>query len=445
MIKVITYGTYDCLHYGHIRILERAKALGDYLIVGVTSEDFDNIRGKINVKQSLTERMASVRATGIADEIIVEEYPGQKIDDIQKYGIDIFTVGSDWVGQFDYLNEYCQVVYLPRTEGVSSSDLRSKENKLRYGVIGEAKPVLEKVITEGGYVNGLEYIGAYADDLKRLSENIKSSGRVFDNIEEFFLNVDAVYIASKPQFNYDYIKKALINRKHVICESPLAVSTAECIELYDLAKKNECVLMEAIKTAYSLAFNRMLLLIKSGIIGDVVSVDATCTSLSNNIEQVDDKIINNGSMYAWAPAALLAVFKILGTQYEGKTIETMMLKDDFDLFSKISFHYKCSVATIKVGKGVKSEGDLIVSGTKGYIYVPSPWWKTNYFEARFENPNDNQRFFYQLKGEGIRNMIVSFVKEIHLQNNSKISEDITLAIAHIMEDFRNGIDVRIIG
>ena len=107
MVRVITYGTYDLLHYGHIRLLERAKALGDYLIVGVTGDDYDKSRGKINVQQSLMERVEAVRATGLADEIIIEEYEGQKIDDIRRYHIDIFTVGSDWKGKFDYLNKYC--------------------------------------------------------------------------------------------------------------------------------------------------------------------------------------------------------------------------------------------------------------------------------------------------------------------------------------------------
>lgn len=112
MTKVITYGTYDLLHYGHIKLLERAKALGDYLIVGVTADDFDKTRGKINVQQSLMERVAGVQATGLADEVIIEEYEGQKIDDIQKYAIDVFAIGSDWEGHFDYLNDYCRVIYL---------------------------------------------------------------------------------------------------------------------------------------------------------------------------------------------------------------------------------------------------------------------------------------------------------------------------------------------
>ena len=137
MTKVITYGTYDLLHYGHIRLLERAKALGDYLIVGVTAEDFDRSRGKINVSQSLMERIEAVRATGIADEIIVEEYEGQKIDDIRRYGVDIFTVGSDWVGKFDYLNEYCKVVYLDRTEGISSTQQRNEKSAIKRGLVGE--------------------------------------------------------------------------------------------------------------------------------------------------------------------------------------------------------------------------------------------------------------------------------------------------------------------
>ena len=160
MLKVITYGTYDLLHYGHIRLLKRAKALGDYLIVGVTADDFDKIRGKINVQQSLMERIEAVRATGLADKIIVEEYEGQKIDDIRRYDVDIFTVGSDWKGRFDYLNEYCKVVYLERTEGISSSEIRSEQRKIHLGIVGES-PIIKKYIRESQYVNGIEVKGIY--------------------------------------------------------------------------------------------------------------------------------------------------------------------------------------------------------------------------------------------------------------------------------------------
>jgi len=241
MIKVITYGTYDLFHYGHKRLLERAKALGDYLIVGVTSDDYDKTRGKINNQQSLMERVAAVKATGIADEIIVEEYEGQKIDDIRRYDVDIFTVGSDWEGKFDYLNEYCRVVYLPRTEGVSSSEIRAEKRKLIIGTIGSGN-LCKKFIQEIQYVNGVEY--------KECSDNLD--------------NVDAVYIATHPKTHYEEVKKALLAGKHVICESPIALKLSECQELMDIAEEKELVLEDAIKTAYSTAYSRLLVVAKSG-------------------------------------------------------------------------------------------------------------------------------------------------------------------------------------
>ena len=140
MKKVITYGTYDLLHEGHINLLRRAKALGDWLIVGVTNDSFDLNCGKLNVKNNVLERVDAVRATGFADQIIIEDYVGQKIDDIQKYDVDIFAIGSDWEGKFDYLNEYCQVVYLPRTEGISSTMLREEQQtEIKVGIVGAGR------------------------------------------------------------------------------------------------------------------------------------------------------------------------------------------------------------------------------------------------------------------------------------------------------------------
>ena len=137
MKRVITYGTYDLLHEGHINLLRRAKALGDYLIVGVTNDSFDRERGKLNVRNNVLERVEAVKATGFVDQVIIEDYMGQKIDDILKYDVDIFAIGSDWEGKFDYLKEYCEVVYLPRTKGVSSTMLRAEsETIVNIGVVG---------------------------------------------------------------------------------------------------------------------------------------------------------------------------------------------------------------------------------------------------------------------------------------------------------------------
>ena len=128
-MKVITYGTYDLLHQGHINLLRRAKELGDYLIVGVTNDNFDRERGKLNVRNNVLERVEAVKATGLADQIIIEDYVGQKIDDIQKYNVDIFAIGSDWEGKFDYLSDLCEVVYLPRTKEISTTKIKEDLHK----------------------------------------------------------------------------------------------------------------------------------------------------------------------------------------------------------------------------------------------------------------------------------------------------------------------------
>ena len=140
MVKVITYGTFDLFHEGHYRLLQRAKQLGDYLIVGVTTEEYDQTRGKLNVIDSLVTRIENVKKTGFADEVIVEEAAGQKFQDIKKYHIDIFTVGSDWIGKFDYLKDYCKVVYLERTKNISSTMLRERNKRIqRIGIIGTGR------------------------------------------------------------------------------------------------------------------------------------------------------------------------------------------------------------------------------------------------------------------------------------------------------------------
>ena len=395
LIKVITYGTYDLLHYGHIRLLERAKALGDYLIVGVTADDFDKTRGKINVQQSLMERIESVRATGLADEIIIEEYEGQKIDDIKRYDVDIFTVGSDWKGKFDYLSEYCKVVYLDRTEGISSSEIRSEQRKVQLGLVGESV-VICKVANECEFVNGLEISGVCTSN-KNLP--VKYKRKSFESLLDVS---DALYIISEPSLHYEQIKCALKQGKHILCETPIALQEEQSKELHEIAYKNHCILMDSIKTAYATAYSRMLLLVKSGKIGDVISVEATATSL-RDIEIINKKQMDTtwNSICAWGPTVMLPVFQLLGTEYYQKHIVSKLADEHFDLFTQIEFIYKNAVATVKVGKGVKSEGDLIISGTKGYIYVPAPWWKTDYFEIRYEDQNSNKRYFYQLDGEGI--------------------------------------------
>lgn len=447
MKKVITYGTYDLLHYGHIRLLERAKALGDYLIVGVTADGFDMARGKINVQQSLMERMEAVRATGIADEVIVEEYEGQKIDDVLRYGVDIFAIGSDWVGKFDYLNQYCQVVYLERTAGISSSDLRAQERALTIGIIGDQNELtlLGKFEKESHFVNGVTIEGVCVPKTDTLPDNLRNLPVVTNDLEELVSKVDAVYILSKLNKHYSQIKLAMENGKHVLCESPMTSSVEELKELRNLAVSKGLVLMDAIRTAYSTAYYRMLLLAKSGRIGNIVSVDASCSSL-RGMEGKGGQIESNSSLCAWGPNALLPVFQLLGTGYDSRQITSLLGSDEIqnDVFTKIAFVYPNAVASIKVGTGVKTEGELVISGSTGYIYVPAPWWKTDYFEIRREDPSQNKRYFYQLDGEGLRYEIVSFLKAIKKGASPHyIDEDVSLAIVKEVHAFLEGEFIKI--
>lgn len=442
MIKVITYGSFDMLHEGHVRLLKRAKALGDHLTVGVTTDDFDRARGKINVRQSLMERIEAVRNLDLADEIIAEEYEGQKIDDIQRLDIDIFVIGSDWTGRFDYLREYCQVVYLPRTEGISSTDLRSKDAPISLGVTsGAALPV--KALEQSRYVNGLSISGLCVPDAGAVKEKPEGVPFITDDYRELLDRSDAVYISSDPSRHYEEIKLALERGMNVLCRTPIAIRTRDFDELEELASSKGLVIVDAIKTAYCQAYTRLLLLLKSGIIGEVLSVDSTCTSLRDqDIEDADPGTWN--SLCLWGIFAMLPVFQILGTDYVSKRIITRFVnrKTFHDGFTKIDFLYPGAVASVKSGQNVKSEGELVISGTRGYVYVPAPWWKTDYFEVRYEDQTKNRRFFYQLEGDGIRYEMLAFVNSVRSKRHTKaVDESVSRAIVKVIEDFYAGVDL----
>ncbi len=123
MTRVLTYGTFDLFHYGHLRILQRAKSLGDYLIVAVSTDEFNAIKNKKST-YPYEERAQIVEAIKYVDQVIPENNWEQKIQDIKEHNVDIMVMGSDWYGKFDFLKEYCQVVYLDRTPNISSTEIK---------------------------------------------------------------------------------------------------------------------------------------------------------------------------------------------------------------------------------------------------------------------------------------------------------------------------------
>lgn len=440
MKRIITYGTFDLLHNGHINILKRAKAMGDYLIVGVTSEDYDYNRGKLNVAQSLMERIENVKKTGYADEIIVEEYFGQKVGDIQKYNIDTFVIGSDWLGKFDYLKEYCEVVYLDRTKGVSSTELRNEKNSiLKMGIVGNGR-IAGRFVAEARYVSGItveSVFGRTENRVKEFAEKYELTSNHTD-YDKFLAEIDAVYVATPHKTHYEYAKRAILAKKHVLCEKPMVLSKEEAVELFKLAEENGVILQEAIKTAYAPAFNKLVNIAKSGIIGQIKDISATFTKLVGDKSLREfNKEMGGGSVTELATYPLCPIIKLLGTDYKKVYFNSIWDKDTgVDLYTKINLEYDNAMATATVGIGVKKEGDMVVAGTKGYIWVPAPWWKTEYFELRFEDLSKTQKVFVKFDGDGLRYELSEFLNAINNGASSyKFTPDESIKMAEIIEEF----------
>jgi len=439
MRKVITYGTFDLFHDGHYKLLKRAKELGDYLIVGVTTEFYDLQRGKLNVVDSLMQRVENVRKTGLADEIIVEDHDGQKEEDIKKLNVDIFTVGSDWVGTFDYLEQYCKVVYLDRTPDISSTQLREEKNPLiQIGIVGSGR-IAPRFVSEAKFVSGVHVRSVYNPHVESAMEFAQKHELEYygDSFQKFLELVDAIYIASPHQTHYGYAREAIIHKKHVLCEKPLTFTVAEAEELYQMADDKGVVLMEGIKTAFCPGFIQMMNVAKSGIIGEVKDVEACFSRITPpHLREMTDAEYG-GAFLEFGSYTLLPIFKLLGCGYEDVTFDCLLAENGVDLYSKIHFRYKDGLALSKTGIGVKSEGQLIIAGTKGYILAESPWWLTKSFEVRFEDPDKVQKYSPKFFGGGLRYEVADFVSKINGRDKMAycLTKEESIAMAGVVERF----------
>ena len=436
MTRVITYGTFDLFHEGHYRLLQRAKALGDYLIVGVTTEKYDMERGKLNVVDSLPTRIENVKKTGFVDEIVIEETLGQKISDIQKY--DIFTVGSDWAGVFDYINDYCKVVYLERTKNISSTMLREKNKRIqKIGIIGSGR-IASRFIPEAKLVSGVNTQAVYnphGESARTFAEKWEIDA--YDSLDVFFKDVDIVYVASPHETHYEYIKASLKQGKHVLCEKPLALKKAQAEELFSCAKKQGLILVEGIKTAYCPGFEKLLGIAGSGMIGSVRYVDACFTKLEDiSSRELTDKKYG-GSFTELGSYCLLPIIKLFGNKYEDVRFDAVHNKDGLDIFTKASFTFPRGIATATCGLGVKAEGRLLIAGTKGYIVAEAPWWKTTYFEVHYEDPSRVEKYSERFLEDGLRYEIRDFLNVINGDDKSvfKLTRSESIAMAEIIEMF----------
>lgn len=404
-------------HKGHLRLLERAKALGDYLIVGVTDENYDRSRGKLNVIDNTAKRVQAVKALDFVDKVIIEKHKKQKAEDMVKYKVDIFAIGDDWEGIFDYLNEYTHVEYLPRTKGISSTLLRRDNfDLIKLGIVGLGRDT-KAFIDEAQHVPNLKVNRIYSPDLLRLKKFTKGSEIIrygHDNYEEFLdTSIIAVYIDTALEEHYTLIKKALMAKKHVLCENPLALHKSELTELLSLAKKEKVLLLSALKTAFLPAFNQLLTELDKGIIGDIKEVRATRTSLYKE-KDYPDTFMSQGATNILSSYPSLLVNKVLGESIDITFFDQGAESEGgYDVSNLIISKHKGGATGISnVATGIKSEGDAVISGTKGYVYIPAPWWLTKQFHVRFEDANKSQIFKYEYDGCGLRYMIAEFASLI---------------------------------
>jgi predicted dehydrogenase len=238
-------------------------------------------------------------------------------------------------------------------------------------------------------------------------------------------------------------KKAILSGKHVLCEKPLVLSRNQAVELFNLSDEHGVILLEAVKTAFAPGFIRMISIVKSGLIGEIKNIDAAFTKLTDNEKREMKKVNFGGSITELSTYPLLVIIKLLGHKYKQVDFITFRNDEGIDLFTKFNIFYDTAVATAKVGLGVKSEGDLIISGTKGYLYVPAPWWKTEYFEARFEDQSQNKKYYYKFEEDGLRYELAEFISMINKKSNYsyKLFCKDSIMMIEVIEKFLNNQNV----
>ena len=312
---------------------------------------------------------------------------------------------------------------------------------VNVGIIGTGR-IASRFLGESRYVSGINVSAIYNPHLESVlwfakNNNIDIDGPVIltDDSEAFFDAVDAVYIAAPHEMHTEYIRIALNKGKHVLCEKPMGLNKSDIQQMLSVADDKKLVCMEAIKTAYCAGFERILDIVKSGVIGKVRDVEAAFSKIGAAAGR-EMWGRSGGSFTELASYCLLPVMKLLGTDV--KDIHTYSVESPLgtDSYTKMMITYEDGVATIKTGLGVKTEGELIVAGDDGYIRVPSPWWLTKRIEVHHENPNQVEVYEEEFAGGGLRYEIEAFVQCINNPGTvKKITDEESIWLSGMMEQF----------
>ena len=308
---------------------------------------------------------------------------------------------------------------------------------VKVGVIGCGR-VANRFPLEAGVVNGIAITACYdtnadaMNDYARTFEGVKACA----NVDMLLDEVDAVYIATPHLTHYEYIKMAINAGKHVLVETPMVLNGEQAKECFELAEQKGVILMEANKTAHCPAFNHLMVMIKSGVIGEVVDIEASLSQLLNKNGREFDPKQAGGALFEQGSYPLLPIIKLMGCNYKSLNLYSRM-ENGVDIHTKGVFRYDHAVCSFKVGLGVKTEGNLVISGTKGYAYVPAPWWLTEYFELRYEDQNKNQKYFYKWDGSGLRYEIQEFISCIVNKrfSTARLRRRESVCMAEVMQQF----------
>ena len=299
--------------------------------------------------------------------------------------------------------------------------------------------IAARMVPEVKYISGINVDAIYnphIESAKRFAEQFEIN-RYMDDLEELYREIDAVYVASPHQTHYEYIKTAIGHHKHVLCEKPMVLKKWQAEELFQMAEDNKVILMEAIKTAYCPGFNQLLSIVRSGAIGNVCDVEACFTKLESPLNRELTDISYGGSFTELGSYTMLPILKILGENYRELEFKSQRADNGLDIYTKAYLTYDNGFGTAKNGLGVKSEGQLIISGTRGYIVVDAPWWKTTSFEVCYEDRSQNEKYFSKFLNDGLRYEIGDFVSGINGFGEKllKLTRGESIALAEVMEKF----------
>lgn len=310
-------------------------------------------------------------------------------------------------------------------------------NQIKIGMIGTGR-IAERFVSEARETEGITIASVYNPRMEsaRQFSGVHEIPAVAETEEVLFAAVDAVYIATPHETHAAYAKKALSAGKHVLCEKPLCFSAREAEELFALAKKCGVILMEGIKTAYCPGFLKMLEVIQSGVIGQIKDVEAAFTRLSPaNVREIWDPVFG-GSFLEFGTYAMLPLVKLYGTADSCVSFLTTDMKTGTDTYTKAVFDFGGRFGTAKTGLRVKSEGQLLIAGTFGYLLAPSPWWLTKKFEIRHEDPKQIETYEAEFEGAGLRYEIRAFLDRIDGKEDPRwIRPEESIWLAAQMEAF----------